>query len=329
MLSKLNKYARWLLYLQQKQLASMQLIKKILFFIFMFALAHYAEGQKKNSSYQKYISTYNELAVKQQKEYKIPASITLAQGILESNAGQSTLAKSSNNHFGIKCHDWTGATVYHDDDKKGECFRKYKNVEESYKDHSLFLAGRSRYAELFNLNIKDYKGWAKGLQKAGYATNKAYANLLIKLIEDYELYRFDSGKTVKETKKTTKETKKADEKAKPVVKRPLYKAHGLIFVYAENDDSFEKIAEGTGVKVSNLKKFNEVPDNFPLQRGDMLYLEKKKKIADKPYYDHVVLIGESMHSISQKFGIQVDCLYKLNKKKTDYVPVEGDVLKLR
>ena len=159
-----------------------------------------AESQRKLTSYQKYISKYSDLAIQHQKKYRIPASITLAQGLLESGAGQSDLARRSNNHFGIKCHsDWRGGRVYHDDDLRGECFRKYKRVEDSYDDHSRFLAERSRYERLFKLNIKDYKGWAKGLQKCGYATDRAYANKLIKVIEDYELYRFDSGKRKKKT----------------------------------------------------------------------------------------------------------------------------------
>ena len=275
-----------------------------------------ADSQRKLTSYQKYIHQYSALAVKHQKQYRIPASITLAQGLLESGAGQSTLAKRSNNHFGIKCHsDWRGKSVRHDDDARGECFRKYKNVEDSYEDHSRFLAERPRYAQLFKLNIKDYKGWARGLQKCGYATDRAYANKLIKVIEDYELYRYDSGKTKKKTL--------------PVVKYQIYRTHGLLYVYARENDSFEQIAASLGFKVKELKKYNEVPEDFPLQANDIVYLEKKKKKADKPNYDHVVQIGESMHSIAQKYGIQIKSLYKLNKKHKDYIPEEGDVLKLR
>lgn len=285
-------------------------------------------AQRKNASYQKYIEQYNSLAVQHQKKYRIPASITLAQGILESGAGQSKLARESNNHFGIKCHsDWKGGRVYHDDDLRGECFRKYKKVEESYEDHSRFLTERSRYSSLFKLNITDYKGWARGLQKCGYATDKAYANKLIKLIEDYELYRFDSGKGIK--KATKKEEKKQPQSIIPTVKRTIYKTHGLIYVYALSNDSFDRIAKDLDFKSKNLQKYNEVPEDFPLQQGDIVYLQKKKKKADKPYYDHVVQIGESMHSISQKYGIQIKSLYKLNKKHEEYVPEEGDVLKLR
>ncbi|WP_280744196.1 MULTISPECIES: glucosaminidase domain-containing protein [unclassified Parabacteroides] len=290
--------------------------------LFFINASVHAESQRKISSYEKYIKEYSHIAVQQQQTHKIPASITLAQGLLESGAGQSVLAKKSNNHFGIKCHDWTGAKVYHNDDKKNECFRKYKNVAESYEDHSQFLTSRSRYSDLFKLNQKDYKGWAKGLQKSGYATDKAYANKLIKLIEDYELYNYDSGKT---NVKTSPEKKPSS----TVTARTVYKAHGLNYVYAESNDALSQIAEATGIQAKDLRKFNEIPEAFPLQKGDIVYLVKKKKKADKPYYDHIVQIGESMHSISQKYGIQIKSLYKMNKKKEDYIPTEGDLLKLR
>ena len=275
----------------------------------------------KISSYEKYISQYSDLAIQHQKKYRIPASITLAQGLLESGAGQSSLAKRSNNHFGIKCHsDWKGETVYHDDDLRGECFRKYKRVEDSYEDHSRFLVERPRYASLFKLNIRDYKGWAKGLQKCGYATDKAYANKLIKVIEDYELYRFDKAKATRGAA-YTKESEK--------ISYQVYRTHGLLYVYALENDSFEQIANSLGFKAKNLRKYNEVPEDFPLGKDDIVYLEKKKKMADLPFTEHVVQVGESMHSIAQTYGIQVNYLYKMNKKDKDYVPEEGDILKLR
>ena len=293
-------------------------------FFLILSLALPAANQRKLSSYEKYIRQYSHLAIQHQKKYRIPASITLAQGLLESGAGLSTLAKRSNNHFGIKCHsDWKGKRVYHDDDLRGECFRKYNRVEDSYDDHSRFLAERSRYARLFKLNIKDYKGWARGLQKCGYATDRAYANKLIKVIEDYELYRLDTGKGFK---KTSSKDKKANV---PLLRYEVFKTHGLIYVYAKENDSFEQIARSLDFKVKQLKKFNEVPEDFPLQKGDIIYLQKKKKKADKPHYEHVVQIGESMHSIAQQYGIQIKSLYKMNKKRKDYIPEEGDVLKLR
>ena len=291
----------------------------------LIALPTQAYGQHKLAAYQKYIKTYGTLAIKQQTQYKIPASITLAQGLLESGAGQSDLARRSNNHFGIKCHEWKGARVYHDDDLRGECFRKYSTVEQSYTDHSKFLAERPRYASLFKLRITDYKGWAKGLQKCGYATDRAYANKLIKVIEDYELYRYDRMKVVKKTTKRTIVPKQ--QPAQPAYQ--VYRTHGLIYVYAQENDSFDQIAASLGFSPRKLKKYNEVPEDFPLEKGDIVYLEKKKKKADKPFDRHVVQVGESMHAIAQKYGIQIKSLYKMNKKSTDYIPMEGDVLKLR
>ena len=301
----------------------MKLTIRIFCLLFFIATLAEAATQRKIPSYEKYIKTYSALAIEQQKKYKIPASITLAQGLLESGAGQSDRARRSNNHFGIKCHsDWRGGRVYHDDDLRGECFRKYKRVEDSYEDHSKFLK-RSRYDRLFQLKITDYKGWARGLQKCGYATDRAYANKLIKVIEDYELYRYDTGKVHKLTRQEKKKLKY------PTVKYTIYRTYGLLYVYAKENDSFDQIAQNLDFPVKDLKKFNEVPEDFPLQKGDIVYIEKKKKKADKPNYDHVVQVGESMHSIAQKYGIQIKSLYKMNKKDKDYVPEEGDVLKLR
>ncbi|MDR1500482.1 MAG: glucosaminidase domain-containing protein [Tannerellaceae bacterium] len=307
----------------------------IIYFMLFLALIPTAGAQVKTPSYESYIRQYGALSAGQQKKYHVPASITLAQGLLESGAGQSELAKKSNNHFGIKCHSgWSGETVYYDDDAKGECFRKYKSVEDSFEDHSVFLSGRPIYANLFKLDIRDYQGWAKGLQEAGYATDRAYANRLIKLIEDYELYRYDSDKWLadNEAGKKTEKPKTARWKrqaASFVVKRPVHDTQGMDYVYAEDNDSFERLAEDTGLTTGQLKQFNEMPDDFPLRKGDMIYIEKKKTRAAKPHYDHVVQIGESMHSISQRYGMKVKNLYKLNKKKEDYVPITGDVLKLR
>ena len=296
-----------------------------IFLLSLACLTAGAKGHRKLASYERYIDKYSVLAVKQQKKYRIPASITLAQGLLESGAGQSDLAKRSNNHFGIKCHsNWRGARVYHDDDLRQECFRKYRRVEESYEDHSRFLAERSRYERLFKLNIKDYKGWAKGLQRCGYATDRAYANKLIKVIEDYELYRYDSAKFIKRQKSSQQQTEQ-----RPLSKYQVYKTSNLLYVYAKGNDNVEQIALSLGFNAKSLRKYNEVPEDFPLQKGDVIYLEKKKKKADKPNYDHVVKVGESMHSIAQQYGIQMKSLYKMNKKDKDYIPQEGDVLKLR
>ncbi len=302
-------------------------LRSKLFMLLVWVVSFPVCSQVRIASYQHYIEQYRDLAIRHQQKYKIPASITLAQGILESGAGQSELARKSNNHFGIKCHtDWYGPRVYHNDDLQGECFRKYTKVEESYEDHARFLVERPRYAPLFKLNITDYKGWARGLQECGYATDRAYANKLIKVIEDYELYRND---TAKDSRTTTPGKKQEKSIITQTFKRNIYKTYGLIYVYARENDSFDQIAHDLQFEVKNLIKYNEVPEDFPLQQNEIVYLQKKKKQADKPHYDHVVQIGESMHSISQNYGIQVGSLYKMNKKPLDYVPEEGDVLKLR
>lgn len=283
---------------------------------------------KRTKAYETYISKYNGVAVDHMKKYKIPASITLAQGLLESGAGMSTLATQGNNHFGIKCHEWTGAKIYRNDDARNECFRKYKKAEDSFHDHSQFLIERSRYNFLFGLQATDYRGWARGLQQAGYATDKAYANKLIKIIEDYELYRYDSGAKGGKPQK--------DKKEKPVTPPVVikyshtpYKTHNLVYVIAQSGDTYDAIAAEFGFKVKDLYKYNEVPAEFPLAKGDLVYFQNKKSKADKPYYEHVVRVGESMHSIAQQYGMKVKNLYKMNKRDYEYVPVEGDVLKLR
>ena len=296
----------------------------ILSFLFFSSSAPVFSQAKRYKIYDEYIDKYKHIAVDHMKRHKIPASITLAQGLLESGAGKSELARNSNNHFGIKCHtDWKGEKVYKADDGPNDCFRKYKKVEDSYEDHALFLK-RARYASLFSLKMTDYSGWAKGLQKLGYATDKAYANKLIKLIEDYKLYLHDRKGKSKDEEKIEEERFIAQN-----YKHTPYRTHNLVYVEAQDGDTYEAIAVEFGFKPKDLYKYNEVPEGFPLKKGDIVYFEKKKSKADKPYYDHVVQVGESMHSISQRYGIKVNNLYKMNKKDFEYVPIEGDVLKLR
>jgi flagellum-specific peptidoglycan hydrolase FlgJ len=217
--------------------------------------------KKKNPNLNKntlaYIQKYAPIAVKEMHEYKIPASITLAQGILESGNGKSQLALKSNNHFGIKCHtQWTGERVYHDDDEKGECFRKYVYPETSYNDHSLFLTQRRRYAFLFDYNIKDYKNWAYGLRKAGYATDKKYPSKLLRIIRTYKLYEFDKikkGAYAKEFKKLN------DGKSfsKPIViKKSSKNIHKV-----KKGDTLYSIGKKYGISVDLLKKINNLDSN--------------------------------------------------------------------
>lgn len=287
-------------------------------------------GQSRLRVYEEYIDKYSDIAVRHMNDYNIPASITLAQGLLESGAGMSDLARRSNNHFGIKCHrDWRGEFVYAADDTPNDCFRKYRKVEDSYQDHAQFLTAGSRYRALFELSVTDYKGWARGLQKTGYATDRAYANKLIKLIEDYELYRFDNKNYRKRITRRHREKNLKLEAARANWTHQPYKTHELVYVIAMNGDSFAGIAHEFGFHENDLLKFNEVPEGFPLNEGDIVYFQKKKPKADKPYFEHTVQIGESMYSISQKYGIRLRNLYRLNKKSYEYVPEEGDVLKLR
>lgn len=276
------------------------------------------QAQSRNKQYEDYIKEYREVAVEEMRRYHIPASITLAQGLLESGAGQGTLARKSNNHFGIKCGgDWRGKTVKHDDDARNECFRVYKNAKESYRDHSKFLAGRSRYAALFKLNITDYKGWAHGLKKAGYATNPRYAYQLIDIIERYELYKYDKKGGLKWMKEN------------PNPHQP-YLANGLVYVIARDGDTWKNLSKELDISQRKLRKYNDLYKGYELQDGDIIYLEKKNRKAQKGYIVHVLRAGESMYSVSQKYGIRLKRLYKMNKMRPeDSAPQIGTILRLR
>ena len=251
-------------------------------------------------AYASYIAKYHSLAVDQMKKYGIPASITLAQGLLESDAGRSTLATKCNNHFGIKCHnDWKGRKMYHDDDEKQECFRCYKTAEESYRDHSQFLAGGARYQSLFKLGTTDYKGWAKGLKTAGYATSPTYATKLIELIERYGLDRYDS--------RTGGRLKKGQLPHQPLL------VNDLNCVRLREGETLKDIAREYGMSLNLLRRFNEVDRKFTPPAGTTVFLERKKSRADKEHRTYVVKKGDSLWSISQDFGIKVSSLAKRNK----------------
>lgn len=276
------------------------------------------------------------------KKYGIPASITLAQGILESGSGNSSLARKANNHFGIKCHkDWKGKTYIMDDDKKNECFRKYKSADDSFRDHSLFLTTRNRYADLFKLKILDYKGWAKGLKKAGYATNPKYPQLLIKIIEENQLYKFDKGITpdyltnqdIPETPITTSSPPLPLASNYELVEiwetgRKLYQNNGVNFIFAKAGDSFTEIAADFEIYSWQIPKYNEIEKNAVPYEGQMLYLEKKSR-KNKEAGTHIVKSGEDMHHISQLYGIQLKHLYKMNGMKEGTNAPAGKTLKLK
>lgn len=281
------------------------------------------QAQSRNSRYMEYVQRYADLAVEQMKEHRIPASITLAQGLLESGAGMSELARKSNNHFGIKCgSSWNGRTVRHDDDARRECFRAYSHPRASYEDHSVFLTRGARYAFLFQLDLTDYRGWARGLKKAGYATDPSYANRLITIIEDYELYKYDR-------KSTRPSSSRKEESRVPMSSHQVYIANGIAYVVARTGDTFKNLGKELDISWRKLVKYNDLQKDYTLMQGDIIYLKAKKKKASKPSTVYIVRDGDSMHSISQKYAIRLKNLYKMNRKEGDYIPEVGDRLRLR
>ncbi len=291
---------------------------------------------------EEYIQTYKSIAIDKMSEYKIPASITLAQGILESGSGNSNLARKANNHFGIKCHKgWTGRTYFMDDDKKNECFRSYKKAEESYHDHSLFLTQRGRYSDLFKLKITDYKAWAKGLSKAGYATNPRYPELLIRIIERYDLTAYDrealSGKSsrrkktgvskikVTETPPTHSDFKVVDKSDQG---RFIHENNGVKLVFAKSGDDINSLAKELHIYSWQLYKYNDLPKNASLKAGQLVYVQKKKR-KSKTHHYHALQSGETLWEVSQLYGVKLKRLYKMNNWDDNYRPAIGTAIKLR
>lgn len=266
--------------------------------------------------YEAYIARYYKLAQEQQRLHGIPASITLAQGLLESAAGESKLAVVARNHFGVKCHDWEGDAVKY----KGDCYRMYESVAESYEDHSAFLL-RPRYASLYELKITDYKGWAKGLKKCGYAEDPKYPEKLISIIERYDLQQYVKGTKKKKTVEITQ--------PEVVLLRDVFIAWGLLYVLADEGDTYERIAADTGFDARDLAKYNDHDRKAVLRAGDIVYLEKKKSKADKGYDKHTVKAGETYHSISQLYGIDTKRLARRNKMRYNDALQEGQVIVLR
>ena len=264
-------------------------------------------------SRKEYIEKYASLAVKQMHQYKIPASITLAQGILESNNGNSRLAVKANNHFGIKCHGWEGKKIFADDDKKNECFRNYKNVLESFVDHSLFLNKYSRYEFLFNYKITDYKSWAKGLKKAGYATNSKYPELLIKIIEENKLYQFDR--------------EKIDENLISGKRNIYMHPNKIKYVISQNQETYETIAKSLNIKLKQILKYNDDKKLSVLKVGTKVFIQPKRNRSKQR--THVVNKGEDLRSISQTYGIKMKSLKKRNELILNNGLNNGDKLRLR
>lgn len=274
---------------------------------------------------QAYVEAYADLAITEQERHAIPASITMAQAILESQAGEARLAVEGNNHFGIKCtSDWKGQTIHHDDDRLGECFRKYKKVLDSYEDHSLFLK-RQRYAFLFQYEITDYKAWAYGLSRAGYATDPDYPAKLIRLIETYKLDELDKKAKVEEKNFYDEE--------------PNYEQlwgyieienNGVRCVRVITKDKIENVAKAFNISINKLLYYNDLMKNMTrLNAQDYVYLWHKKNHADKRYETHKVVVGESMHDIAQLYGIKLKKLYKMNNMAYGTQAKVGMVLRLQ
>jgi LysM repeat protein len=291
---------------------------------------HVSTFAQKRISREEYIGMYSHIAVNNMKQYGVPASITLAQAMLESDNGNSTLAVKANNHFGIKCHkDWTGATIYHDDDRKGECFRKYKNPEQSFNDHSLFLRGGKRYAFLFDLTPTDYKAWAHGLKKAGYATNPKYAELLIKIIEDNELYRFDQGIAVAIKPPKTVVTDWDNYEIDLYKTRPVFTRNRVKYIVAKDGDTFESLARELDLMPWQLYRYNDLTRDSVIRPGQELYIQPKRRKADRSNPVHTVEQGETMYKISQMYGVKLKSLYQKNRMKLGDEPEDGQLIYLR
>ena len=343
-------------------------LKNIILIIYVISgLTVNAQGATKDPGTLAYIERFKDIAMEEMAVYKIPASITLAQGILESGHGTGTLAVKGNNHFGIKCHaDWTGKTMKHDDDAPQECFRVYKNPEESYRDHSKFLKNSSRYAFLFDLEITDYKGWAKGLKKAGYATSPVYASALINLIEDYELQQYDqmvvknkfkikqkqdkdskSSKNSKKDSKTNSKTNKTVKKKAAATVLPvpvlndckvveMTKDHhfirenfGVKFVTTKDGDKLEDLAKELKISQQQLIKYNNLGNKKTFKEGEVLYVGPKRRKAASGYNVHIIKQGETLSEVSRLYAVRLDRLFIMNGLDENSVLSIGQEIKLR
>ncbi|MBL7726458.1 MAG: glucosaminidase domain-containing protein [Dinghuibacter sp.] len=315
--------------------------------VLLFLLVAFLQVSAQRTSPEEYIQTYKDLAISEMVRTGVPASITLAQGIHESESGNSNLVKRSNNHFGIKCKStWTGEKVYHTDDAVGECFRKYARSEDSYRDHSDFLRNNQRYASLFQLEPTDYEGWAYGLKKAGYATNSKYAPLLVSLVEKYNLGQYDLAalnRQPKETELAVKETREPETKtpAAPVTSNApatknttAYPTDKIFYinetkvVYAPEGTSLLALAMKHQVDLSKLVDFNDLDDKTDiLENGQLIFLQRKRKQGALP--TRIVKSGESLYDIAQTEGIRLDALLELNHLDEDALPEPGETIYLK
>lgn len=300
--------------------------------VLLLLILTFAESQAQNSRGE-YIRKYQHLAIEEMGRSGIPASIKMAQAILESGDGNSELARKSNNHFGIKCKTgWNGKKVYYDDDERGECFRKYKSVQESFIDHTNFLMTSPRYAFLFKLPPNDYKRWAKGLKQAGYATARHYDNTLIKIIEDNKLFRLDSKQTfspLAANGRLSDDVTSGSMIINPFNQREIISINNLDAVIASPGDTYEILAQGLEIEPWELYKFNDQPQGYKPQANEVIYLEAKNRRAKKKNKYHTVDTGETMHYISQRYGLKLKPLYRRNRMKQGEQPDPGEIIYLR
>lgn len=285
---------------------------------------------------KEYIEKYSHLAITEMERTGVPASITLAQGLLESGAGRSTLATKAHNHFGIKCHKaWRGDKVYHDDDAPQECFRSYAKDEDSFKDHSDFLRYYDRYKFLFDLDVSDYKGWCYGLKQAGYATDPAYATKLIALIEEFDLTKYDKGAVVKvespeQLEKAVIMPASYDEQFRFSLERTIYQKNGVACIYSVAGDTYDSIALIYDLFPREILRFNDLQKTEDLLPGTIVYIQAKKNKAAKGLDKYIVgEDGESLREISQRFAVKMRSIEKRNKLKKGVPLVMEQELKLR
>jgi LysM repeat protein len=297
---------------------------------------------------QTYINRYGSLAVSEMIRTGVPASITLAQGMIESDFGRSSLAREGNNHFGIKCHDdWTGPAIRHNDERRNECFRKYSHPEDSFYDHSDFLKSGSRYKELFDLSQTDYKGWAHGLKRAGYATNPDYAGMLIRKIEENNLYYFDKANHLPPQADVVPQPEETADTIAPLLNQgysqPVTLENKIIpahvsrvmennrvqYIIVKDGETPGKIEDEFQLLKWELAKYNELNDSFTPVAGQMLYLQPKRDRAEPGKEIHVARNGDTMYMISQVYGVKLKKLYEYNRMNEDAEPVPGDKIWLR
>jgi len=291
---------------------------------------------KDDTPQERYVKKYADMAVKEMVRSGVPASITLAQGILESGSGMSKLATQGNNHFGIKCHKgWEGKSMKVDDDAPNECFRVYSSVADSYKDHSDFLRYRDRYKFLFDLERTDYKGWAYGLKKAGYATDPGYPAKLIKYIEEYKLYKYDVLSKVEEKEVplsplVIEAPKMAREEFHFPLTRELFSKNGVPFVYSLEGETYRSIAKYYHLFHQEILRFNDLRKDEELLPGTVVYLSFKENHT-QPGLDKYIIEqdGEDFHAICQRFAVKEKAILKLNGWKKAPFLAEGDEIKLR